>query len=261
MELPEGCEYVALGSSYAAGPGLGDRVAGSPWRAARSEHNYAHLVAERLRLRLVDATFSGATVAQIVGSAAGSRQPRQLDAVTPATRLITLTGGGNDLGYIGYLMLASAGWPLRVVLGGKRRLAELEDAAATDRNAAALSNNLDVLFARIRERAPQAAVVVTDYLAVLPPDLSIPSPPLSPAAAANGAALYRRVNRVLAESAYTADVTFVEVSTPSAAHHAWSREPLTEKFVLRGGEAAAYHPLRSGMIAVADAVEAALSAA
>lgn len=37
MELPEGCEYVALGSSYAAGPGLGDRVAGSPWRAARSE--------------------------------------------------------------------------------------------------------------------------------------------------------------------------------------------------------------------------------
>jgi len=47
--------YVALGSSMAAGPGIRPGADGAPFRAGRSARNYAHLVAEKLGVDLVDA--------------------------------------------------------------------------------------------------------------------------------------------------------------------------------------------------------------
>ena len=61
MLIPPGSRYVAMGSSFAAGPGLPTRVPGSPRRAGRSTGNYAHIVARALSLDLYDVTFSGAT--------------------------------------------------------------------------------------------------------------------------------------------------------------------------------------------------------
>jgi lysophospholipase L1-like esterase len=89
---------VALGSSFAAGPGLPPRAPGSPRRAGRSTGNYAHRIARALDLDLHDVTFSGATTGDILSpSAAG--QPAQLDAVTPDTALVTITAGENDVGF------------------------------------------------------------------------------------------------------------------------------------------------------------------
>ncbi len=114
--IPAGSHYVAMGSSFAAGPGLPPRAPGSPRRAGRSARNYAHLVASALGLDLHDVTYSGATTGDILGpSAAG--QPAQLDAVTPATRLVTITAGGNDVGFVPRLTLASLPWPVRALPG------------------------------------------------------------------------------------------------------------------------------------------------
>jgi lysophospholipase L1-like esterase len=93
-----GARYVAMGSSFAAGPGIGPRAPGSPRAAGRSSANYAHLVAPRLALELADVTFSGATTQDILAATAAGR-PAQIDALTPATKLVTLTGGGNDVGW------------------------------------------------------------------------------------------------------------------------------------------------------------------
>ena len=65
--------YVAMGSSFAAGPGLKLRVKGAPLLAGRSQANYAHLVAARLGLELRDQTYSGATIAEIAGRADAPR--------------------------------------------------------------------------------------------------------------------------------------------------------------------------------------------
>jgi lysophospholipase L1-like esterase len=261
MELPEGSEYVALGSSYGAGPGLGDREPGSPRRAGRSTHNYARLLAERLGLKLTDATFSGATVAQILGREAGATSMPQLDAVTSETRLVTLTGGGNDVGYISYLVSASLPPLVRAITGGNRRLTQLRDSRELDRRGAALANDLTALFAAIRARAPKATIAVTDYLTLLPPGASVGAPPLAPEDADRGREFVTRLNLVLRQAAARAGVVFAEVSAFSAPHHAWSSEPWTERFVLFGGKAAAYHPTRAGMVAVADALEGALGIA
>ena len=58
-EIPAGSRYVAMGSSFGAGPGIPLRAPGSPRRAGRSASNYAHLVARDLGLDLHDVTYSG----------------------------------------------------------------------------------------------------------------------------------------------------------------------------------------------------------
>jgi lysophospholipase L1-like esterase len=106
-----------MGSSFAAGPGILDRAPGSPRRAGRSASNYAHLIAKALDLELCDVTYSGATTGDILHpSAAGQpAQAAQADAVVPGTRLVTLTAGGNDVGYLPRLTPASLPWPLRAL--------------------------------------------------------------------------------------------------------------------------------------------------
>lgn len=261
MDLPEGSEYVALGSSYAAGPGLGDRAPGSPRFAARSTHNYAHLLAARLKLQLTDVSFSGATVAQILGKEKGASATPQLEAVGGNTRLVTLTGGGNDVGYIGYLAAASLPWLVRTITGGNKRLSELTSEAEFERKAEGLADNLMQLFEQIRIRAPRAIIVVTDYLALLPPDGTLSAPPLRREDAERGSRYWKHVNLALRQATARAGALFADVSIASAPHHAWSADPWTERFVLFGGKAAAYHPTRVGMAQVADAIEAALAGA
>ena len=259
MKLPEGSHYVALGSSYGAGPGLGDRVPGSPRPAARSTHNYAHVVSGRLGLNLTDVTYSGATVAQILGSDPGPAATSQLDAVTADTRLVTVTAGGNDLGYIGALVSASLPFLLRAATGAHRRLAEMAKDGELERRASVLGDNILALVDGIRTRAPEAIIAITDYLALLPPNRTVSAHPLSPENTELGRRYWERVNQTLRQATARAGALFVDVSRVSAPHHAWSAEPWTERFVLLGGKAAAYHPTRAGMIAVADAVESVLA--
>ena len=79
--IPAGSRYVAMGSSFGAGPGLRPRAPGSPRRAGRSARNYAHLVAAALDLDLDlglrDVTCSGATTDDISqrGRDGGGRRP------------------------------------------------------------------------------------------------------------------------------------------------------------------------------------------
>jgi lysophospholipase L1-like esterase len=155
--IPAGSQYVAMGSSFGAGPGLTPRAPGSPRRAGRSASNYAHLVARALGLDLRDVTYSGATTDDILRTSARG-QPPQLDAVTPATRLVTLTGGGNDVGYLPRLTLASLPWPLRTLPKARAQIAGFGDPAATDQRFAGVGRNLQAIVRGVRDRAPAARV-------------------------------------------------------------------------------------------------------
>ena len=89
--------YVALGSSMAAGPGIRPRAPRAPFGSGRSARNYAHLVAERLNLDLVDVTFSGATTVHVLAERQRASQP-QIEALDGSEELVTITIGGNDAG-------------------------------------------------------------------------------------------------------------------------------------------------------------------
>ena len=99
--VPQGDpHYVAMGSSFAAGIGLGPRAPGSPIACMRTINGYPQQLARLLHITILDVTSSGATTAHILHGGQYF-QRAQLDAVTAATQLVTITSGGNDIGYVG----------------------------------------------------------------------------------------------------------------------------------------------------------------
>ncbi len=258
MPIPAGSRYVAMGSSFAAGPGLPSRVPGSPLPAGRSTSNYAHLVARALGLNLHDVTFSGATTGDLLRpSAAG--QPAQLDAVSPDTALVTITAGGNDVGFAPRLTLASLPWPLHTLPRVRARVAEFGDTRATDERFAQLERNLAAIARRLRDRAPACRVLAVDYLTILPPEGHDPGAPPPADIAAWGRVIAARLAATTRAATDAADWGHVPASAASADHHAWSAAPWARRFhlSLRGG--APYHPNAAGMAAVAELVVAALA--
>ena len=102
---------AALGSSFAAGPGIRPIV--DRW-AGRSGRNFAHLLAQKYGARLTDLSVSGATTPTILDTeqrVLWHRFAPQVDGVPTDADLVTITAGGNDLNYVGSLMKAGyAGW-------------------------------------------------------------------------------------------------------------------------------------------------------
>lgn len=239
-----------MGSSFGAGPGLTPRVAGSPRAAGRSEANYSHLIAAAGGLALTDVTFSGATTAELLGPSANG-QPAQVDAVTADTRLVTVTAGGNDIGYIGALTLSSLPWMMRALPATRRRAAEAMDPATMDGRFAGLRASLTTLVAEVRARAPRATIVFVDYLTILPPDDALITGRPDAATADWARDTARRLSETFGGAAESEGCEFLPVGASSRDHHAWAGEPWTRRFhlSLRGG--APYHPNAAGMRAVA----------
>jgi lysophospholipase L1-like esterase len=242
--------YVALGSSMAAGPGIRPRAAGAPWWSGRSARNYPHLVAEQLNLALVDVTFSGATTAHLLADRQHGAPP-QVTALDGSETLVTVTIGGNDVGYIPLLMAASLPHAARrlPLLGG--RIAELLDPDARDRALAEVFDSLCAIGRALRQRAPGARVFFVDYLTVLPADA--PAPPLSAAEADLGRHVAATLERLTADAAAGTGCEVVRAAAASRHHHAWSTEPWTTRpGVPLPGRPAPLHPNGAGMRAVAE---------
>lgn len=248
--LPAGAKYVAMGSSFAAGPGLLPYVADAPARCGRSSRNYAHLLAARRGLSLVDVTCSGATTAAVL---TGWRElPPQVAAVDADTRLVTVTIGGNDLGYIGNLMSLSC-IQLATRLGdpaGRCRPAADPGAGAFD----ALPRAMADVAAAVRARAPNALLVFVDYPVVLPPRDLCDGTPLTREQADAARALAVRLAAITEAAASAAGARLLKVSELSRGHDACAADPWMTGYPAPTG-AAAYHVTAPGMEAVARALD------
>jgi lysophospholipase L1-like esterase len=255
--------YVALGSSYAAGPGLTPVLNAG---ALRSGRNYAYQIAGRLSLQLVDVTCSGATTANIATTSqrtfTGRMRP-QIEAVAADTTLVTITAGGNDVAYIGALtkgsFRAAAARRLRVLPGPlTARLRDSVSYATRPEQFTEVTDSLARVVSQVRRRAPAVRVILVDYLTLIGPD-AVPSArlPLS----SGQLSQVRQTAAALAEAfARTADrsgADLVRASAASAGHGVGSAEPWVTGFQLgnpwRGGPVA-YHPNLAGMTAVAGLV-------
>ena len=114
-----GLEYVAMGDSYSAGYGLLPLSPTSPATGCyQAEVDYPHLVATALGLDLDDRSCAGAVTAnirdtpQVTGSGTA---PVQSDALSASTDIVTVTIGGNDLGFAsiaGYCVALTANGPI-----------------------------------------------------------------------------------------------------------------------------------------------------
>lgn len=248
--------YVALGSSMAAGPGIPPRAKDAPWRAGRSAANYPHLVAQRLGLDLVDVTYSGATTAHVLADRQNNAPP-QVSVLDGTETLVTVTIGGNDVGYVP--MLISAGLPRMArslpFLGD--RLRELLDPASRDRALVEVGESLKRVGRTVRQRTPHARVLFVDYLTLLPPPGHDASP-LSDVDAALGRRIAQTLERLTSEAAAETGCELVGAADASRQHHAWSADPWTTKTTMfrvpLPGCPVPMHPNAAGMHAVAEMV-------
>jgi lysophospholipase L1-like esterase len=239
----------------AAGPGIRPRAAGAPRRAGRSAVNYPHLVAAALGLDLVDVTHSGATTADLLTDHQHGAPP-QASVLDGSEALVTVTIGGNDVGYVPLLVAAGLPRAARSVPVLGPRLTELLDAGARDRALVEVAESLREVGRTLRQRSPQARVLFVDYLTVLPP-AGTPTPPLSGADAALGRRVADTLERLTGEAAAETGCEWVRAAEASRAHHAWSAEPWTTRFGLPlPGRPAPLHPNAAGMRGVADLVAA-----
>jgi lysophospholipase L1-like esterase len=241
--------YVALGSSMAAGPGIRPHAPGAPFGSGRSARNYAHLVAEQRNFNLVDVTFSGATTAHVLAERQRGARP-QIDALDGSEDLVTLTIGGNDVGYVPLLMAATLPRPLRLLPA----IGALFDRDARDRALDGVGDSLHAVGTAVCRRAPRARVVFVDYLTLLPPH-GVPAPPLSAAQADLGRHVAARLEEATAAAAQATGCELVRAGEASRQHHGWSADP----WAVGAGwplpwRPAPFHPNAAGMRAVADLI-------
>jgi lysophospholipase L1-like esterase len=250
--------YVALGSSMAAGPGIAPRADGAPWPAGRSARNYPHLVADELGLDLIDVTYSGATTANILRDKQFGSPP-QIDALDGSEALVTVTIGGNDVGYIPLRTFACLPWPAEWVPLLGCRIRDLRDSGARGRALEKVAESLREVGETIRQRAPEARVLFVDYVTVLPPT-GEQAPTLSNSDADLGRHIAEVLEARTEEAAQATGCEIVKAGAASREHHAWSDDPWTVGWsVPWPGRPAAMHPNAEGMRAVADLVAAHVS--
>ncbi|WP_445167236.1 SGNH/GDSL hydrolase family protein [Mycolicibacterium sp. Dal123E01] len=243
--------YVALGSSMAAGPGIKPRVEGSPLAAGRSARNYPHLAAERLGLDLVDVTYSGATTANVLRERQNGAPP-QIDALDGSEELVTVTIGGNDVGYVPLLFAGSLPTMLRAMpkVGGWLR--ELLDPVARDAALSEVGASLRAVGQTLRERSPRARILFVDYLTLLPP-AGTPAPPLADDVADLGRHVAVRLAEETAAAAESTGCEVLHAADASRDHHPWSADPWTiGAGSLLPWRPKPWHPNAAGMRAIAD---------
>ncbi|MFE0022973.1 SGNH/GDSL hydrolase family protein [Amycolatopsis sp. NPDC059021] len=210
--------YVGLGDSFASAP-LVPNVTGNPV-CGQSDHNYAHQIAARLKPgKFTDASCGGATTPDMTGRQFGVIPP-QFDALDRDTDLVTVHIGGNDIGFgeivatCGTLDAANPTLPLcrqYWTAGGVDRIQQRIDATAT---------KVTAVLQGIRQRSPQAKIVVVGAPNLLPEDDTRcwPVVPISSGDIPYLNTVSRAFNAMSEKVATTHGASYVDTYTTSIGH-------------------------------------------
>ncbi|MFD5828100.1 SGNH/GDSL hydrolase family protein [Lentzea sp. NPDC060358] len=223
--VPIAPEYVALGDSYASGAGAGSYVDGTCRRSSN-----AHPA-------LLGKDFSSFKFVACSGATTRSLRS-QLRALTPATSLVTITIGGNDLGFADVLTTCT--------LSGDRACAG-RVAEAREFTRSALPARLDSTYAAIRAASPRARLVVVGYPRLFTPDDGCRTLSKAKRMALNDAA--DELAAVVSGAAARAGARFVDPREAFADHGVCAAEPWLHGLVSPTGDS--YHPTKEGQAAYA----------
>jgi lysophospholipase L1-like esterase len=249
--------YVSLGDSYTAGPLIPNQI--SPLGCLKSDHNYPHLAAGRIGLELRDPSCSGAQTEDMTQpqSIEFGSNPPQFESLSGETAVVSITIGGNDIGFSEVIESCVTLNPFshpcldKYDSGGHDVLAE-RIAETAPKVAAVLQG--------IHARAPSARVYVLNYAAILPETGygCYPQMPLGFLDVPYLRSTEKRLNSMLANQATANGATLVDWYAASIGHDACKSsstrwvEPLVPT-----NPAAPVHPNLAGMQGAANALVAA----
>jgi lysophospholipase L1-like esterase len=241
-------EYVALGDSYTSGPLIPPSVAPA---CGRSGANYPSLVKQKLgSTPFKDMSCAGAVIQNVLGS--------QIGALSANTKLVTVSIGGNDIGFASIVYGCAArsqyntpGAPCRDQLsaGGGDALAA---------KVAAVGPRLLSLYQTIKTRAPNAKVLVIGY-----PTIFSPNTCPGGLSAEDSEFLVKNnfggIDQEMQKRAQAAGATYVDTATSSTGHGICA--PVADRWVENRTPthpAAPWHPNEMSMTNTANQIVAAL---
>jgi lysophospholipase L1-like esterase len=265
--------YIALGDSYAAGPGIPTQIDISSG-CKRSSHSYPAVVANELGLDASqhrDASCSGAVIADLTTpqNTGNASVPPQLSVLSTDTTLVTLSIGGNDLDFSGIVTRCVELDALGVIVSEVRGKTDHRSPCRTfytpngtdliQQKILAASVTLAAALRRIHDLAPHARVLVVGYPDLLPPSdggacagiLGITADDVD---YLNNEEL--QLNRVLSNRAAAAGDSYVDTYSPSIGHDACA-SPSTRWIepLIPAAPTVPMHPNATGQQEIADIVD------
>ncbi|QIK77338.1 SGNH/GDSL hydrolase family protein [Nocardioides piscis] len=137
-------EYVALGDSYSAGNGAFSNNLGSCFR---NTYAYPYLVAQqRANTDLTFVACGGAVTGDVI--------EKQVPSLSAATDFVTITIGGNDVGFANVIFNCADSWSFNCQNAVNQMKAKITDE---------LPAKLDATYNAIKAKSPNAKVVVLGY--------------------------------------------------------------------------------------------------
>ncbi|MFC4395369.1 SGNH/GDSL hydrolase family protein [Arthrobacter sedimenti] len=234
-------KYIALGDSYAAGQGAG------PYLDAcyRSNNAYSELADEAKSIQLVvNAACSGKTTWDVVNS--------QLRQLNKSTELVTITAGGNNIGFGD--IITSCGAALANPAAGPSCDAATASAAAMIQSGQ-LTQDVISMIQSVKAAAPNARIVVTGYPYLYDPVTPNPADPLS-LFIQQATVLANGLDASTAAAASATGVQYVDVRGAFAGHGVNSGDPWINLDLANPASPDNFHPNAAGY----EAYFAALSA-
>ena len=249
--LEKGDEYVALGDSYTAAPGLGPSVDA----CEQTTLNYPNRVAAKLGLELIDVSCGGAqtthvTKAQTVDSI---RRPAQAKAVSRSTDLVTISLGGSDFGVLPHVGYGCAALRAEDPTGAPCQDADnaAEDGTFEDQ-VRTVEKRLVGVIKQVAERAPQARIVVVGYPEAFPKAGPCTQLPLADGDYAYAYRLVQVLVSAQEQAAARSKVEYVDVFAASRGHNMCSDDPWIAGVNPARDDAAPLHPYPEEQQLVAD---------
>jgi hypothetical protein len=251
-------DWVVLEYSDASGPLIPNQSL-SPLGCLRSDHNFAHLSAAATHRTLADVSCSGAKTVHMLNpqSTSAGTNPPQFNALSAATRVVSLQIGGNDIGFTEILencaTLNPFSHPCQDRYGPSSN-------SEIDARIAATAPKVAAVLRGIHQRSPSARVLVVAYAAILPETGSgcWPQVPLSFSDVPYLRQREKNLNAMLGQQAAANGAVYVDDYAPSIGHDACKSslvrwiEPLVP-----ANAAAPFHPNARGEAGVATVVTAA----
>ncbi|RSZ62898.1 SGNH/GDSL hydrolase family protein [Corynebacterium hylobatis] len=237
---------------------MGSTAAGTtgPAYCLRSTDNYPGQVLSDARVTGQDATCQGAVTADLLQPRQAGEEtiPAQVEALTQDTDLVTLSIGGNDIGFGDV-----AGCFLAAMQAGRPSDCATTWQQSVDTRLAELPERLDEVYRAIDERSDGARVITTGYLPLLAPeDDCAEVEVLSPGDRAWVVTLTGQINGVIADVAQRHGAEMVLPG--QAGDHTGCVEPERRWVDFFGSQTGAFpmHPTPTGQAVMAQAVLEAL---
>lgn len=251
-----GDSYVALGDSYTAAPGIGPQDGHDG--CFRSENNYPHLVADALGVDLVDVSCGGANTTAVTGTQTtltGRDVRPQIDALGPATDLVTIGIGGNDFGLFSLVSRICPALAEKAPEGHPCVTAGRKSPQSVDDLLRLLRKRLVVVLHKVTTAAPHAIVLAVGYPSVIPEHGTCAALPVATGDYPLVLRVMQGLNEALESAAKETDVRYVDVYSPTLGHDICGEHPWIAGPELTEGRGAAWHPYAAEQEAVAQIIE------